>query len=94
MHVTIRTSHDATQALRKATASPAVEELLRATQELGVAIRPMHPTTQDPELASFFRADEPDRQAAQIVINRLRGVRGVSAAYAKPMGSPPAAKLP
>ena len=57
--------------------------MLRATQELGVAIRPMHPTTQDPELRSFLRIDVPDRQAAQTVINRLRGV---SAAYCRDAG--------
>jgi hypothetical protein len=63
--------------------SPASElrELVAAS---GASLRPLHPGTSDPELATYFIVHVPDSGEAPRVLDRLRGHAAVSAAYIKP----------
>jgi hypothetical protein len=55
---------------------------------LGIALEPLHPSTSDPELSSYFIAHvEPT--AVNTVVERLLGCDGVEGAYPKPKGEPP-----
>ena len=55
---------------------------------LGVTLEPMHPSTTDPELSSYFIAHVAPT-AVDDVVDRLRGCDGVEGAYSKPRGEPP-----
>jgi hypothetical protein len=55
---------------------------------LGVALEPLHPSSSDPELATYAvtHVDEAD---AQTVISQLNDCDGIEGAYVKPRGAPP-----
>ena len=55
---------------------------------LGIATKPLHETTSDPELASYLVAHVAP-SAVPVMIAELLACRGVDAAYAKPPGEPP-----
>ena len=60
------------------------EQLLQTAKELGVTLSPMHPSTEDPSLASYFIIEVRERATAEQVIARLSHSHGVEAAYLKP----------
>ena len=54
--------------------------VVAAAASLGLQLRPMHPGSDDPELASWFIAETDDSE----VVSALRLIAGVEAAYLKP----------
>lgn len=50
----------------------------------GVALQPMHPGTDDPDLMRFFTVEVPDGASAEQVVARLQEDTEVEAAYLKP----------
>jgi hypothetical protein len=66
----------------------ASNELMRAIKELGINFAPLHPSSEDPSLARYFRIEVPTEEEAQRVIMRLKAVQGVEAAYIKPPDEP------
>lgn len=66
------------------------ETLQSQLEELGVALRPVHPGTDDPLLAPYFAVEvEDDEELVEQVLAVLRHSPVVEAAYTKP-----AAELP
>lgn len=89
MRVTVQVPHAVAQALHnRAPANPSSDQILDLTKNLGVSLKPMHPGTDDPNLATFFALDVPDRQTAETVTQRLRQCEGCSA-YIKPLDAMP-----
>ncbi len=62
----------------------AARDVLRTADELGVALKAMHPGVADAELSRYFTVDVPDDSTAQRVIERLNACEAVDAAYMKP----------
>jgi hypothetical protein len=103
MHITVQVRQGTAPALHRKTKSAATKkkasprepqsadaiELLRAADELGVKLEPMHTGTRDPQLQTFFTVEVPDSQAAEHVINRLQQCSAIEAAYLKPMDELP-----
>lgn len=103
MHITVQVRQSTAPALHRTTKPTATDrnrssrerpagetaELLRAADELGVVLEPMHTDTNDPELQSFFTVEVSDPQAAEHVINRLQQCSAIEAAYLKPMDELP-----
>ena len=90
MRVTARVKEDVASALRKGqTAAPGLEALVRATEELGVVLEPVHPDTEDASLAPYFTLEVPDRTKAEQTISRLQDCEAVEAAYFKPSDESP-----
>lgn len=50
----------------------------------GVALQPMHPGTDDPDLMRFFTVEVPDGTSAEQLIARIQEDAMVEAAYLKP----------
>ena len=67
-----------------------VQALLQGLDALGVRLRPLHPGTDDPQLARDFAVDVPDDEER---LNRIRSFLQnssvVNAAYVKPRAAPP-----
>ena len=62
----------------------------KAAQALGVTLQPVHPGQSHALLAPFFFIELPDDpDFARRVIERLRKVNGVEAAYVRPSNEPP-----
>jgi hypothetical protein len=59
-----------------------VSTVVESAASLGLQLRPLHPGTDDRELASWFlaEADAIDEE----VVSALRSIAGVEAAYLKP----------
>jgi hypothetical protein len=58
-------------------------------RELGVAIRPLHPGTDDSALRTYFTVEVPNAASAERVAARLRDSPAVAAAYVKPPDAMP-----
>ena len=85
MHVTLRLLPEIARALHhQRPLSPEAEDLLRATQELGVTLEAIHPRVEDAELMRYFAVEVPSLPVAQRVINRLRQCAAIDSAYVKP----------
>lgn len=50
----------------------------------GVALQPMHPGTDDPDLMRFFTVEASDSESAEQLIARIQQDAEVEAAYLKP----------
>lgn len=61
-------------------------DLLTAT---GLVLRPLHPGTDDPQLATWFEVLAPDQDGALRVVAQLRGHPAVTAVFIKPPDAPP-----
>jgi hypothetical protein len=72
--------------------SPAYRAVRAFFADLGISVSPLHPSTSDPELASYLVAHV-DPAAADRVIERLVECEGVEGAYAKPAGQPPEGRV-
>lgn len=64
------------------------QKLTQVLQELGVALEPVHPGMQEPELIKWFTINVPDRVTAERVVTRLLEGDMVEAAYVKPPAEP------
>jgi hypothetical protein len=73
-------------------ASPAHSSVRACVADLGISVSPLHPSTSDPELASYLVAHV-DPAAVDRVIERLVACDGVEGAYAKPAGEPPEGRV-
>ncbi len=69
-------------------AGPAIDELERALEELGISVRPVHPNAQDAELETYFTVDADGPSRTDEICRRLNAVEGVSA-YAKTAAEAP-----
>lgn len=85
MQLILRLNADASPALHsRRQMTPASRELLRATEELGVTIEPLHPSCEDPHLINYFKVEAADRAHADQLISRLRHIKAVESIYLKP----------
>jgi hypothetical protein len=50
----------------------------------GASLRPLHPGSSDPELATYYIVHVPNPADASRVLEQLRGHAAVTAAYIKP----------
>ena len=55
----------------------------------GYRVEPLHPGSTDPALSSYYRVHVPDAQSASKVIEAVRALPSVTAAYVKPEDEPP-----
>lgn len=62
----------------------AAERLVTMLTALGLDLQPVHPGTVPLTLAPFFSIEVPDEAAARRVVDRLRAMEGVEAAYLRP----------
>jgi len=85
MQVIVLVRNDVAASLhQRQLASRESEELLRTAQDLGVVLTPMHPGTDDPNLAKYFVITVPDAVTAERVIARFRQSTAVESVYLKP----------
>lgn len=63
--------------------APVLAELQGLLSDLGVDLVPVHPGTEDPELATFFTVSGADPSQAEQITTALRGLDTVRAAYVK-----------
>jgi len=89
MLVTVKLSPDGAEALRKQTGgeagiASAASGLVKAIRDLGVHLAPMHPSTNDPDLRTYFKIEVPDRETADHVAATLSRTPAVEAAFFKP----------
>jgi hypothetical protein len=88
VEITVKVRDQSTSAARGepgAADSGGLEESLR---ESGVTLEPMHPGSDDPALASWFRAEVEDDRVDD-VLRTLRSSAAIEAAYVKPAAEPP-----
>jgi hypothetical protein len=85
MQITIRMTMAEALAYQKGqVAPPALQQVLRILDELGLTLTPIHPGATDPLLAPYFIVEVRDADQAGQVIERLRQIPAVEAAYVKP----------
>ncbi len=89
MKIEIQLNVDTASAIRARTHSigsggTAAERLATALTALGLELQPVHPGSVHPTLAPFFSIEVPDEAAARRVVDRLRAMEGVEAAYLRP----------
>lgn len=85
MYLTVKLREDEAQELQyQRASSPAAREVVDAAEEVGAALRPMHPGVPDRELSRYFFVEVPDSPTAGRVISRLQNCAAVEAAYLKP----------
>jgi hypothetical protein len=87
--VVIMLSNEAAKAVhenRQGADLSSIQELIR---NAGGSLLPVHPGTEDPELARYFFVKAKDRRHAEQLADALQSVRGVEAAYVKPPGETP-----
>lgn len=85
MWATIKVRADAARDLhRRQPGTTAARELSRVARELGIVLEPLHPGARDPLLVPYFTAQVPDGEAAGSVLDRLRCLAAIEAAYVKP----------
>ncbi len=65
------------------------EEFRKLLGELGVDLAPLHPRSEDAELARWFYARIPQETAVERALEHLRDHPRVLAAYVKPAGELP-----
>jgi hypothetical protein len=71
-----------------APASPAHRALQACAARIGVSLQPLHPSTLDPELATYF-ITHVDPAALSGILEQLLKCEGVDGAYPKPRGEVP-----
>lgn len=85
MNITIQLQKEAASALQgEGPETEASREINEAAREMGIRLRPLHPGTKDPNLASYFYAEVPDAATAERVLSRLGNCGAINAAYLKP----------
>ncbi len=88
--ISVKLSMDAAARFRSQTPTNASSgELPELIRRLGIELLPVHPGIDDPELASYFVAQVPDRNTAEQFAARLLGCGDVEGAYYSPAAEPP-----
>lgn len=90
MQITVHLAPRVAQELKLGVAeSGAAREIMSVAKDMGVELRPMHPGSTDPRMASTFVVEASDDEAAKRIAARLRELAGTEAAYIKPPPAPP-----
>jgi hypothetical protein len=90
MHVTVHLAPAVAEELRAGLAeSAAATELVQVAEKLGVQLRPMHPGSPSPALASTFVVQANDANHANDLAARLRDCKATESAYVSPPPSMP-----
>lgn len=76
--------HQQLSGLKTAESSTDVSELSRVIESLGIKLVPMHSGQTHPILAPYFTVEVPNPESADNLINKLRLLRAVEAAYFRP----------
>lgn len=85
MQVTVHLAPQVAQELKLgAVESTPAREVVSVAKEMGVELRPMHPGSTDPRMASTFVVEAKDDETAKQIAARLRGLEATEAAYVKP----------
>jgi hypothetical protein len=85
MQVTVHLAPQVAQELKLgAVESAAARDLVSVAKEMGVELRPMHPGSTDPGMASTFAVEATDDETAKRIAARLRDLAATEAAYVKP----------
>jgi hypothetical protein len=85
MQVNVQLKQYAAESLRNGVLdSPAVDDVLRATVELGVKLMPVYPESRNRRRKTEFVVDVPDVETAERVVDRLNGLEATEAVYFKP----------
>lgn len=64
--------------------SPAASELMQVLTELEVQLKPVHPGSSNPAMASTFTAQAKDMEHVKRMVSRLRDLKAIEAAYFSP----------
>ena len=90
MLIIIQVSSDVANSLHKRS-RPTTDSknLVKLLAELSVILEPMHPGTNDPDLATYFIVEADDKESADKLISRLQSCRAVKAVYVKPKDETP-----
>ncbi len=88
MDIVIQVAPDRTQASAEQS-ERRLKAVRRTIAELGLRLEPMHPGSRDPILSNYYYVRAPDPQTATRVIEIVRELPSVSAAYVKPGDKPP-----
>jgi len=90
MQVTVHLAPQVARELKLGAAeSSAAREIVSVAKEMGVELRPMHPGSTDPRMASTYVVEASDDETAKRVAARLRGLPATEAVYVKPHPAPP-----
>jgi len=76
----------ATESVRAENPVAAVQ---RALGRLKLKAEPQHPGINDPVLSTYYKVEAPDAQSAAKVVEAVRDLPSVAAAYVKPGDAPP-----
>jgi hypothetical protein len=68
---------------------PDTPSLRDATSRIGLVLQPVHPGATHPLLAHHFMAEADTREAAEALVQKLRALPGVEAAYLGADPEPP-----
>jgi hypothetical protein len=82
----------AKEAQHREIVSPELTELSAVQKSLGIVLKPVHPGSDDPNLAPYFMIDVPDPAIGEKVLDRLRLCKAVDGAYLKPSDALPGAE--
>ena len=70
--------------LSAAKPTQAIKQLDEALADLGLSLKPQHAGESDPELSRFFVVDARDREEGERIVETVRQLQAVKAAYIKP----------
>jgi len=85
MQATVQVTAEAARALQgPPSAAQRANPLLDFLVQHNLALAPMHKGAADPELRSFYVMELPDSVNPDLLLDRLRSMPGVEAAYVKP----------
>jgi hypothetical protein len=85
MEITIKLAMAEALAFQKSeTTPPDLQQVLEILKDLGMVLMPVHHGATDPLLAPYFTIEVQDMEQAEKVIQRLRQISVVEAAYIKP----------
>jgi hypothetical protein len=80
----VQLSPEVTDEIHRSVRGKKSKELKDLEENLGVNLVPIHPGSQDPQLATHFIVEVPDEKSAEELKARLLSSKGVVGAYIKP----------
>jgi hypothetical protein len=83
VQITVKASPEHVAALHAEASTPEARALRETLDEQGVSLSPMHPSVDDPALASYFTVDVDDSRV-DAVLDALHSSAAIEAAYVKP----------
>lgn len=70
-------------------AEEAADTIAEHARQFGATLQPQHPDTGDPDLSGYFVLAAPSPEHAERLIETLRDLNGIEAAYLKPQPAMP-----